>query len=92
MDKSQCKKDTDRMISSPKDVKTGEWKDDIREWPQVEYGDIYNHLILSRACDGEKMKNYKSLDSYNYFKSGSVGKILHFIIHNTVILKSEVRP
>lgn len=92
MNQHQCKNDMDRLISSPKDVKHQEWKDDIREWPQVEYGDIYNYLILSRACDGEEMKNYKSLDSYNYFKSGSVGKILHFAIKDRAVLKSEVRP
>lgn len=45
MDKSQCNKDTKRLISSPKDVKTDAWNDYIREWPQVEYGDIYNYLI-----------------------------------------------
>lgn len=83
------KKDTDRMISQ--NTSTNEWKDDIRDWPQVEYGDIYNFLVLSRACDGEEMKNCKSLDSYNYFKSGSVGKLIYFVIHNRVILKSEVR-
>ena len=31
----------------------------IREWPQVEHGNIYNHLILSRAFDGEEMKYEK---------------------------------
>ena len=39
-------------------------------------GNIHNHLILSRACDGEEMKKHISMDSYHYFKSGSVGKIL----------------
>lgn len=67
MDKSQCKKDTDRMISSQKDVKTGEWKDDIREWPQVEYGDIYNYLILSRACDGEKNEKIQIIGQLQLF-------------------------
>ena len=55
--------------------------DSIREWPQVEHGDIYNHLILSRASDGEETEKFKSMDSYfkifflfyDYFKSGSVG-------------------
>ena len=30
---------------------------------------------LSRACDGEEMKNYKSMDSHDYFKIGSVRKL-----------------
>lgn len=33
----------------PKDVKSSEWRDDMKEWPFVEYGDIYNYLILNRA-------------------------------------------
>ena len=32
------------------------------------HGDIYNNLILSRACDVEEMKNYKFMLS---IKSGS---------------------
>ena len=40
-----------------------------------------------RACDGEGMKNYKSMDSFDYFKSGYVGKILQFAIQNRVVLK-----
>ena len=46
----KCNNDLSRLISSPKDV-----QDDICEWPQVEHVEIYNHLILSRACDGEEM-------------------------------------
>ena len=43
--------------------------------------------ILSRACDGDEMKNYESMDSYDYFKSGYVGKILQFANKNRVVLK-----
>lgn len=58
--------------------------------------EIWRYLQLfnfkQSFCDGDKMnKKYNTLDSYNYFKSGSVGKILHFVIHDRVILKSEVR-
>ena len=35
----QCINDMDRLISSPKDFKHQEYKDDIRELPQVEHGD-----------------------------------------------------
>ena len=39
------------------------------------------------------MRNFKSLDSFNYFKSGSVGKILHANVdEDLVLLKSDVRP
>lgn len=53
---------TNINISSiqPKDVKLSEWRDDIKEWPSVEYGKIYNYLILNRASDSEQTRNYKS--------------------------------
>ena len=47
---------------------------------------------MSRACDGDEMKKikkYKSIDSYDYFKSGSIGKILQFAIRNRVVLKHK---
>jgi hypothetical protein len=34
-----------------------EWIDDMRSWPNLMYGDIYNYLITSKAVDGEEMKN-----------------------------------
>lgn len=70
----------------------------MKGWPSVEYGDIYNYLIHNRASDGEQMRNYKSLDSLNYFKIGCVGRVLHYNFkhvnthENFVLLKTEVRP
>ena len=29
------------------------WIDDMRRWPNVMYGDIYNYLISSKAVDGQ---------------------------------------
>ena len=38
------------------------------------------------------MKNYKSLQSYNYFQSGNVDKILHYVgVNNRIYLKADVR-
>ena len=44
-----------------------EWIDDMRSWPNLMYGDIYNYIITSKAVGGEEMKNFKSLQSCNYF-------------------------
>jgi hypothetical protein len=39
------------------------------------------------------MKNFKSLQSYNYFQSGNVDRILHFVApDNNVALKANVEP
>ena len=65
-----------------------ERKDDIREWPQVEHGNIYNHWILSRAW---RRRNEKiQIDGQLWFvSSGSVGKIHQFAIKNGFVLKSK---
>ena len=69
-----------------------EWIDDMRSWPNLMYGDIYNYIITSKAVDGEEMKNFKSLQSYNYFQSGNVDRILHFVApDNTIVLKANIR-
>lgn len=52
----------------------------MKEWPSVEYGDIYSYLILNRASDGKQMKNYKSLDSFNYLKCGCVGRVITLLL------------
>ena len=64
----------------------------LRSWPNLMYGDIYNYLITSKAVDGEEMKNFKNLQSYNYFQSGNVDRILHFVApDNNIVLKANVR-
>ncbi|CAG2214421.1 PLG [Mytilus edulis] len=69
-----------------------EWIDDRRKWPNIMYGDIFNYLISSKAVDGAEMKNFKSLQSYNYFQSGNVDKVLHNILSDArMYLKADVR-
>ncbi|XP_076087756.1 uncharacterized protein LOC143058177 [Mytilus galloprovincialis] len=64
----------------------------MRVWPNMMYGDIYNFLVESKAVDGQQMKNFKSLQSFNYFQSGNVGVTTHYINNNkTIMFKGEVR-
>ena len=47
---------------------------------------------MSKAVDWEEMNNFKSLQSYNYFQSGNVDRILHFFAPgNNIVLKANVR-
>ncbi|KAG0437562.1 hypothetical protein HPB47_017385 [Ixodes persulcatus] len=49
-------------------------------------------LLHTKACDMEDVKAYKSLDSYNYLKSGWVGAVLvHEVDQGTVLLKGTVQ-
>ncbi len=35
------------------------WVDDIKKWPELSYGDIFNYFVLSEGVDGAAMKNFK---------------------------------
>ena len=44
------------------------WKDDVRLWPPVEFGEIYTYLVDTPGqFTREKMRAYKSLDAFNYY-------------------------
>ena len=53
-----------------------EWMDDMRRWPPVMYGDIFNYMVLSVGVDGASMKNFKSTEAYQYLHSRKVGRVL----------------
>jgi len=51
------------------------------KWPDVEFGNIYNHLIKSkRVYTEESLAAYKSLEAYNYYKNGHVRTVFHFAV------------
>lgn len=50
--------------------------DDLSKWPQVEYGHIFCYYIERPGVYTRKqLLQWKSLDGYNYFKSGNVWEI-----------------
>jgi len=45
------------------------WIDDISKWPPVDYPSLYNYLIDTPGqFTREKLKAYKSLEAYNYYR------------------------
>jgi hypothetical protein len=58
---------------NPPSLDSANWIDDMRVWPPILYGDIWNFLVMSEAVDGAAMKNFKGLESYQYFQSRHVG-------------------
>lgn len=68
------------------------WVDDMRKWPEMSYGDIFNYFVLSLGVDGAAMKNYKSTEAYQYLHSGKVGRVLLHTEGEFVFLKADVNP
>ncbi|KAK7482091.1 hypothetical protein BaRGS_00026675 [Batillaria attramentaria] len=65
----------------------------MRRWPPVSYHDIYNYLVMSECVDGEAMVNFKSMDSYNYFKSQKVGALyISSPAEDLIYVKGDVIP
>lgn len=70
-----------------------EWVDDMKRWPPVTYGDIFNYMVLSVGVDGASMKNFKSTEAYQYLHSGKVGRVLlHKVSDKKLFLKATVNP
>lgn len=68
------------------------WVDDMKKWPEVTYGDIFNYFVLSEGVDGAAMRNYKSTEAYQYLHSGKVGRVLLHSEGDLVFLKANVHP
>ena len=52
------------------------FKDDMTKWPQVEYGHIFCYYVERPGIyTRQQLLQWKSLDGYNYFKSGHVREI-----------------
>ena len=53
----------------PYQLAADQWIDDTSRWPPVEYPDLYSYLIETPGeFTKEKLKAFKSLEAYNYYK------------------------
>ena len=58
----------------------------------MEYPDIFNYLISTTSpYTRAQLKAYKSMDGYNVFIQGWVGKVEVLVEYEVVILKATVR-
>ena len=53
-----------------------EWADDMKQWPDVGYNNIFNYLVFSEGVDGGELCSYKSREAYSYLHSNKVGKVM----------------
>jgi hypothetical protein len=57
----------------PYNIPCNEYLYDSKKWPNIEYTDIVNYLVLTIcSITNTQMKAYKSLESHNFFTSGFV--------------------
>ena len=53
----------------PSKLPEDKWVDEVSKWPPVEYPDLYTYLIEAPGeFTQEKLKAFKSLEAYNYYK------------------------
>ena len=52
----------------PYQLVTDQWIDDIFRWPLMEYPNLYTYLIKTPGEFTKKLKAFKSLETYNYYK------------------------
>lgn len=61
----------------PYQLKKSDYSEDFKLFPNVEYPDIINYLVLQTSwATSSQMKAYKSTEGYNFFVSGWVNTLL----------------
>ncbi|XP_072048050.1 uncharacterized protein [Amphiura filiformis] len=68
------------------------WEDDVRLWPNISDQGIQDYFLNRPACDDQANSNYRSLiEGQNYLRSGWIGRIVHKINNDQIVLKGPVR-
>ena len=80
-------------LPDPYSISDDLWMDDMTQWPDLQYGDVYSYLIDTKgAYTKETLKAYKSLDAYNYFCCGHVRTVYCYRHGNHLIFKALINP
>ncbi|KAG8178370.1 hypothetical protein JTE90_027238 [Oedothorax gibbosus] len=71
------------QLPDPLDIELREhiFSDDTRNWPELEFGDIYMYLVET-VCwyTKDQFRSYKLSEGYNVFSSGKVKKIWTYCV------------
>ena len=68
--------------------------DDMAQWPAVEYGHIFCYFVERPGVyTQQELLQWKSLEAYNYFKSGHVRTVELWVPSNSLcLLRAFVNP
>ncbi len=78
----------------PYEIKEVDWSSDAVRLPDISYPDIVNYLVNKQSSYTlQKLKAYKSLESYNYFISGFVRDVRNFKVaaNDFIVVKAKVQ-
>ena len=77
-------------------LKEKSWIDDIKQWPPVDLGKIFQYILDSKAFEADYVGQYKVKKAFSYFNSGFVSQIvlqnLSMNSETRIVLKSSVLP
>ncbi|KAK0139216.1 hypothetical protein N1851_024143 [Merluccius polli] len=82
-------------LNDPYALGAGEWINDEKKWPRLQWPDIHSYLIETPSLySRESLKSYTTLDAYSYVTDNHVQDILlhDYKIENFVTLKTKVLP
>lgn len=89
----KLKVDGSVSLKDPYSIAESQWTEDMKEWPEIHFGDLYTYLINTKGIyTKEKLKAYKSLEAYNYFFNGYVRSVLFCLCGDFGVLKAKVNP
>ena len=83
------------IIPDPYGVASSEWKNEVNNWPDITYPDIYQYFVeTSSFYTRTEARNIKALDGYQYFSCGHVQPVLLHDpkIQDVLYLKADVMP
>ncbi|RDD42711.1 hypothetical protein TrispH2_006575 [Trichoplax sp. H2] len=78
--------------ADPYRIMKDQWSTDDKDLPDITYPDIVNYLVTTESSYTlEDLKDYRSLQSYNYFVSGWVSDVMHCTINDRSIIIAKVQ-
>ena len=83
-----------KCFPDPYEVSEASWKDDVDLWPQLEWPNIYHYFVHTASLyTNEEIGAYRSLEAYNYVKSGHVKKLeVYAPSGNIIFVRGAVMP
>ena len=62
-------------IQDPLKILNHLWSTDVKKWPNLNLGQIFQYVIDNKAFEGNYIGQYKARKAYSYFQSGHMQQI-----------------